>query len=243
MQIDNVAAIPVIGWGVIALAVVLLFILLFFRGFKLKKGETEIGVGLERTVDKRINEKRAIELQDQGIRMMLFRCAAELDNEATAGMKRIIRRLDDSIYTMIQRYVRCEFPAIMIEDQIKSELFQRIDENNIRQRLSTAEKLSYIQEIEHDIRDRYTKFLFTLKNMKKNCGEDYPAWEEIQPGIIGLLTQWADATIEEEVKLISKKIDLYENYAEAFELEEYKKSSIDEPLAKNRRYLAALGVS
>jgi hypothetical protein len=213
------------------------FIVVMKRGMNIKSGNKSIGFG--NFVDQKINASRQIELNDRDLQNHLFGESLKIDSRCTAEMKRIIRNLDNDITTIFTEHIKCEFPAMEIYRIISQELFQRIEDNNLRERFSIHEKNGYIDDIEYKIKIKYDNFLLRLNTV--SCGESYPEWQNVQSEIHKMLLTWADDTITVLVARISEKIDIYEKTECRFKTAEYKHSAIIYPIQKNYNYLEALG--
>lgn len=232
--------IPVIGWIVIGFGLILLFIVLMTKNVRFKKGDIEAGI-ISKDVAKEVKTISATsksDKKDDKTRMLLFRESNEIDERLSADLRRIVRSLDDEIFSIFEKYIKCEFPAVMLTNKIKAELFQRIEENNLRVKLSGTELNLYIKDIEDEIEKSY--LLFTRRIEKVTCGENYPSWSDIESSLFLLLSSWADKSIHALVTRINEKIKLYEESANLFELEENRISSIDEPIKKNEKYIRNL---
>ena len=240
---ERVQYIPTAGWLVIGMGLILLFVLVWFRGLKLGAGDKSVSIG--DTVDKKLNtlkteleEKEAARAHDEEIRKSLFRESNIIDDKVKADMRRIVRSLSDDIYRVFTQYVKCEFPAVQVENFIKGELFQRIDENHMREKLSFSEISGYLADVNHDIHKEYVVFLSATR--KTTCGEGYPSWDEISQGINIILYSWANNTRDVICTRTREKISLYKAARDRFLLAEYRKTSVDDPIRKNEGYLSSL---
>lgn len=241
---ENITQVPTTGWIVIGLISILTFILASSKGIRINAGDKSISVG--KTVDKKleafrtdIEKKDLARSHDEELRKKMFRESNLIDDKLKADMRRIVRSLTDDIYSVFQAHVKCEFPAGRVEDIIKSELFQRIDENHMRDKLASSEREGYLYDISHDIEKDYRAFRIAIG--RSLCGEGYPEWHEISQGISIILFNWAEKTSEAICTRTEEKISYYKSFRENFLLESYKVSSVDDPISKNKNYLRALG--
>ncbi|MFA6855824.1 MAG: hypothetical protein WCR31_01325 [Treponema sp.] len=152
-------------------------------------------------------------------------------------MKRVIRDLDDKITFIFSKYLKCSFPSQEIFQFIFDELFQRIEDNNLRKKFSTAEKSGSISDIEYKIKTKYV--LFRIGNL--TCGESYPKWNTVCNDVHSMVEQWADAEITILVDVIRNKLSMYDENSSLFSTDEYKDSVVTIPAQKNMTYLADLG--
>ena len=105
---ENLDKIPVIGWGVIALIAILIFIVLIVvvrKGATLGWGDKKIALG---KVDKKldsfkaeIDEQNKKRMEDEELRKALFRRSGEIDEKLKADERRVIRRLYEPIKKLI----------------------------------------------------------------------------------------------------------------------------------------------
>jgi hypothetical protein len=154
-------------------------------------------------------------------------------------MKRVIRGLDDKITSIFSKYSKCSFPSQEIYQFISDELFQRVEDNNLRNKFSTAEKNGYISDIEYKIKTKYETFLLRIGNL--TCGESYPKWNTVSNDVHSMVEQWTDAEITILVDVIRNKLSMYDENSSRFSTDEYKDSAITIPVQKNMTYLTNLG--
>lgn len=229
--------ISVVGWCVIGVVAVLLFILLKTEKIKIKKGDTEFGIGMEEKV-KEIDDKANAERKDMSTRMLLYRLISEIDDKLHADLKRATRNTEDTVYGIFSN-LHCEYPVVMLVSQLKSELFQRIDENNLRVKLSQTEIKDYLWEIKKNLEKRYESFI--SKSKTSSCKIEYADWSSVEKKLDKLLEDWSKSCINYLIKRMKEKIDLYKEWENKFETSEYKEDSILNPIRKNMNYIVALG--
>lgn len=243
---ENLDKIPPIGWGVIALIAILIFIALIVvirKGAVLGWGDKKIALG---KVDKKldsfkaeIDEQNKKRMEDEELRKALFRRSGEIDEKLKADERRVIRRLYEPIKNLFKANIKCELPALTAAEIIKDELLERVDYNNLKEKLTSKERHGYIQDILYNIEIDYKAFL--LKIPRLPCGtENYPAWREIRPELEKLVNSWAGSMIEVMSTRIKEKIEMYESEKDKFILPEYKILCIDFPIKKNEKYLKNL---
>ena len=234
---ENLDKIPPIGWGVIALIAILIFIALIVvvrKGAVLGWGDKKID-SFKAEIDEQ-NKKR---MEDEELRKALFRRSGEIDEKLKADERRVIRRLYEPIKNLFKANIKCELPALTAAEIIKDELLERVDYNNLKEKLTSKERHGYIQDILYNIEIDYKAFL--LKIPRLPCGaENYPAWREIRPDLEKLVNSWADSMIEVMSIRIKEKIEMYESEKDKFILPEYKILCIDFPIKKNEKYLKNL---
>lgn len=244
---QNIDKIPVAGWVVIAFIALLIFIVLMIKGLRFGIGNKKLVIGaVDKQVDDRLDifkgeiEKRDNErMQDEERRKTLFRRSGEIDEKLKADERRVIRRLQEAIKNIFKPYIKCEMPGLTAAEIIKDELTERVDYNNMKDKLTRKERAGYIQDILFNIETDYKAFL--LKIPRLPCGtEKYPEWKEIKGDVEKVIIRWADEMTEAMAKRIKEKIELYEAEKDKFLLAEYKTICIDFPINKNKKYLESL---
>lgn len=243
---ENLDKIPIFGWGVIAFIAVLIFIILIAairKGAVLGWGDKKIALG---KVDKKldsfkaeIDEQNKKRMEDEERRKALFRRSGEIDEKLKADERRVIRKLIEPIKNIFKANIKCEMPYITAAEIIKDELTERVDYNNMKEKLTSKERRGYTQDILFNIETDYKAFLLKIPCLP--CGsEKYPAWHEIKPEVEKLVNSWADSMIEVMSTRIKEKIEMYEAEKDNFILPEYKALCIDFPIQKNKKYLQNL---
>lgn len=205
--------------------------------FRLKYKDAEI-MTMD-MVDKKIEERQQTEYKERDLQMSLYSHMQKIDKRAEADMMRVIRNMDDPVDGIFGKYTGCVFPSGHVYRIISDELKQRIEDNNIREKFSLHDIEGYVDDITYRIEEKYTRFLANLVSLQ--CGEIYPAWDEIEPSIRKLVADWAEKEKEILVELIKEKLDYYDRFAQFFKTDYYKKSAIDRPKQKNLTYLEELG--
>lgn len=231
------ANISIIGWIVIGIVAVLLFILLKTETIKFKKGDTEFGIGMQEKVQQ-LDAEATAERKDMAVRMNLHRLIQDIDDKLHADLKRATRNTEECVYGIFTN-LKCEYPVVMLVSQLKSELFQRIDENNLRQRLSQSEIKDYLWEIKQNLKNRYESFL--AKSKHSICDIQYSDFATIEKQVDKMLEDWAKSCIKYLIKRMNEKLDLYKEWETSFITSEYKENSIYNPIRKNQNYIKALG--
>ncbi len=223
--------IPIYGWLVIAFIAILIFIIIMLRGINLGWGEKKISIG-------KINKKIDDSFKDEELRKILFKKSIGIDEHLNADLRRTVRRLDGKICTLFEPFLYSFLFTISISAIIKDELNERLDYNNIREKLSSAERSDYLYEIVKDIKNAFSAFALHL--LKSNKDEKVPEWTEIKEPIEQLITNWEKDVVQLLIKHIEEKIQLYETSKAQFKTEEYIKNSITYPIEKNKKYLQEL---
>ncbi|QEJ94652.1 hypothetical protein FUT79_08245 [Treponema phagedenis] len=246
---EKAAGIPPIGWGVILVIAFLIFIVIMMKGIRFGMGDKSLSIGkmdekiedIKQDIElkeKEAERKTAMVMHDEELRKSLFKKSMDIDAHLTADLRRSVRRMDEKITTIFEPFIHCPFPSISTINIIKDELNERLDYNNMREKLSGDERRAYLNDILKDIRDAYSTFL--LRISKVSCGEKYPEWAEIKKPLEQLISEWEDEVIGLFIKHIEEKIRMYEMSKRYFKTDEYIENSISYPIEKNKKYLSKL---
>lgn len=250
MEKIDFAGISTVGWAVIGFIAFLLFvflILLIRRGVKFGFGDKTLSVGQEKEVNEKLEalkneiaQKEKDRRHDEELRKELFRQAAKIDENEKNDEKRIIRRLNVRIKNIFSQSLKCEMPLLSLIENIKDVYQERIDDNNLRDRLSLTERRGYLEDVLTNIQRTYERFLLYVPSVPCNQ-EHYPKWAEVKPAFEKLTADWADCIVEILNNRINEKITMYEEAREKFLLDESRKNACDLPMEKNKIYLRHLG--
>ena len=242
----TLASLPIYGWIGIIIISLLIFTVLMFRGVKLGWGDKSIMIGkkLENKID---TFKKEIEIEnikkghDETLQKMLFKKSMSLDNYLVASLIKSVKKLDAEVYRIFTPYVKCQFPSLTIIDIFEDVLMERVNFNNIKEKLQNEEREAYVNLIVEDIKNNYTLFYVHLKAL--HCGENYPEWNKIEDDVEKLIKQWLVKVAQNYIENVSKKIEMYKRYAKKFETETFRKTAINFPLKKNKKYLDNLNIA
>ena len=243
---NTITNMPIYGWIGIIIISLLIFIILMFRGIKLGWGDKSIMIGkkLESKID---TFKKEIEIEnikkghDETMQKMLFKKSMALDNYLVASLIKSVKKLDADVYNIFSPYVHCQFPSLAIIDIFEDVLMERVNFNNIKEKLQNDEREAYINTIVEDIKNNYTLFYVHLKAL--HCGENYPEWAVIEDEVKKLIKSWLAKVAQNYIDNVSKKIEMYKKYAKKFETDTFKKTAINFPLKKNKKYLEELNIA
>lgn len=220
-----------IGWIVLAFVAVLIFIVIMLRGGSFKLGDKELTIG-------KLNKKMDDSFEDEELRKILFKKSIGIDEHLNADLRRSVRRLDSKICAMLEPAFSSFLLIMGLASIIKDELNERIDYNNIKEKLSSSERQDYLFDIIKDIKNAFSTFTLALQKQNKN--EQMPEWSSIATDILQLVSDWEKDVVSLLIKHIEQKITMYEQSKDKFKTAEYIKSSITYPLEKNKKYLKDL---
>lgn len=245
----DLGTIPTIGWLVIAFIAILIFIVLVYllrKGLKLGIGDKSLSVGQTKEVNEKldelkseISEKEQARLHDEELRKCLFRKSGLIDEKEKADERRVIRGISQDVRNIFQEHVKCEMPLLSVVEGIKDVLQERVDYNNMREKLTSREKAGYIDDVLYQMQKSYERFLHRVPNVP--CSQEkYPEWFEVKPALQKLVDEWAIEMIRIMEARINEKISMYEEKRDGFVLDEYKSLCCDFPIDKNKRYIKEL---
>ncbi len=222
-----------IGWIVIGFVAFLIFIIVMTRGFKLDVKNRSISVG------KQIDSKLALFKKEEEQMRKLFKASIKIDEHLSADERQSVRRLDNQIADIFAPYFKSDMALSLVILKIRDELNKRLDYNNMKEKLAIEHRSNYLCDIMSNLRDKYSTFYLQATNL--NADERYPRWEEIEEPLTSLIIEWQIEIAKLICNSCKEKINLYDSRKDDFETKEYKESSIDYPIKKNKGYLVALG--
>lgn len=239
-MMEHFAEVSVFGYVTIIIIAFLIFVVLMWRGIKLGWGDKSILIGkkLESKFDSfkaDIENKTAQKNFDENLQKSLFKRAMLLDENLFAELTTSVKKLDNEVLKIFKPYLHCQFPTLAILDIIEDILMERVLYNNMKEKLTSEDNLSYLSKIEDDIKDNYVNFYSHI--MTINCGESYPSWEDVEKEIKALVFSWAIRCVTLHIETVNKKIDMYEKSQDAFLTENLKNNAVVIPLEKNKKYL------
>ena len=223
--------IPIFGWAVIAFCAVLIFIIIMKQGIALGWGDKKMAIG-------KLNKKVDDSFKDEELRKTLFKKSIGIDEHLNADLRRTVRRMDSKISGALEQFFNSFLSITSFAAIIKDELNERIDYNNIREKLSSSERADYLYEIVKDIKNAFSTFVLHLQ--KSNKDEKLPEWTTLKKPVEQLIADWEREVVQILMKHIEEKIEMYEQSKAQFKTEDYVKTSITYPLEKNKKYLADL---
>ena len=243
----DISGIPVTGWIVILIIAFLIFILLMVNGIRLGIGDKSLSIGgkLDKKIEvvkKELIDKANNTLHDEQLRIILYKKSITIDEHLNADLRKNVRKLDNKICSLLEPFSNSFFLSMGISEIIKGELNERIDYNNIREKLSGRERREYLEDILSDIKDKYSTFLLHLLKQSRDINE-YPCWESIENLIRELVNNWEEEVIKLLVHHMKEKINIYIDAKDDFKTSEYIENSITYPIEKNKKYLKELGAS
>jgi hypothetical protein len=239
---DWLSSLPLYGWIFITLivfAVLGVIVFLLLRGFKGKFGPLEIG-GLREELDSKIKETREEEnkiREDNDLGIELKKFTDEVDNNLRADL---ISKIEETDKKANEFFVgsECEFPIFRFMELIKKELYNRVNYNDLKNRLKTSSRDAYIKRLKDDIRNEYDHTYRLTLNLR--CGFKYPSFSVVEQQLFSTV-DWVMAEFLSIEKLrVKEKIAKYEEVRSLFKTDIRRVKHVDIPLKRNQKYLTEL---
>jgi hypothetical protein len=239
---DWLSSLPLYGWvflTVIIFAVLGMIIFLLSKGFKGKIGPLEIG-GLREEVDEKIRQSKEEEIKirdDNDLGMELKKFMDESDANLHADLIAKIEEIDKKVNEFFIGS-ECEFPVFRFMGAIKKELYNRVNYNDLKNRLKTSGREAYIKRLKDDIRNEYDHTYRLTLGLK--CGLKYPDFSRVEQQLFSAVDWVMAEFLNIEKSRIKEKITKYEELHPLFKTEDRRIKHVDVPLKRNQDYLAAL---
>jgi hypothetical protein len=239
---DWLAGLPLYGWiflTLITFAAFGMIVFLLLRGFKGKFGPVEIG-GLREELDGKIKEAREEEAkirEDNDLGIELKKFTDEVDENLHADLIAKIEEIDKRVIEFFAGS-ECEFPVFKFMGSIKKELYNRVNYNDLKNRLKTSGRDAYIKRLKDDIRNEYDHTYRLTLNLK--CGLKYPAFSVVEQQLFSAVDWVMAEFLNIEKVRIREKIAKYEEVRPLFKTEIRRVKHVDIPLKRNQDYLSAL---
>jgi hypothetical protein len=233
---------PLYGWiflTVIILSALGTIVFLLVRGVRGKFGPVEIG-GFREEIEEKMRLAREEEIkirEDNDLGVELKKFTDEVDTNLHADLIAKIEEIDRKVNEFFAGS-ECEFPIFRFMGAIKKELYNRVNYNNLKNRLKASGRDAYIQRLKDDIRSEYDHTYRMTVNLK--CGIKYPPFSELEQQIF-VAVDWVIAEfLRIEKYRITDKIAKYKETGPLFKTEIRRVKHVDVPLKRNQDYLAAL---
>jgi hypothetical protein len=172
---------------------------------------------------------------DLGIELKKF--TDEVDANLHADLIAKIEEIDRKVNEFFAGS-ECEFPVFRFMGSIKKELYNRVNYNDLKNRLKTSGRDAYIKRLKDDIRNAYDHTYRLTLNLK--CGLKYPDFIIVEQQ----LSSAVDWVMSEFVRIlkarIGEKIAKYKEDQPLFKTEIRRIKHVDIPLKRNQDCLAAL---
>jgi hypothetical protein len=240
---DWLSSLPIYGWiflTLIVFAILGVFIFLLLRGFKGKFGPLEIG-GLREELDTKIKEAKEEETkirEDNDLGVELKKFTDEVDANLHADLIAKIEEIDKKVNGIFAE-AECEFPAFRFVGSIKKELYNRVNYNDLKNRLKASGRGAYIKRLKDDIRNEYDHTYRLTLNLK--CGVKCPAFSVVERQLFAAVDWIMAEFLNIEKMRVREKITKYEEARPLFKTGDRRVKHVDIPLKRNQDYLTALG--
>jgi hypothetical protein len=240
---DWLPGLPLYGWiflTVIILSGLGVAVFLLSRGFRGKLGPIEIN-GLREEVDEKMRQAREEEIkirEDDDLGVELKKFTDEVDTNLHADLIAKIEEIDQKVNAFFAGS-ECEFPVFRFMGAIKKELYNRVNYNDLKNKLRTSSRDVYIHRLKDDIRHEYDHAYRMTLNLK--CGLKYPPFSALEQQIFGAVDWVMAEFLRIEKHRILEKIAKYKETQPLFQTEIRRIKHVDIPLKRNQDYLTALG--
>jgi hypothetical protein len=214
-------------------------VFLLLRGFKGKFGPLEIG-GLREELDGKLKEAKEEEAkirEDNDLGIELKKFTDEVDDNLHTDLISKIEEIDKKVNGFFAGS-ECEFPVFRFMGSIKKELYNRVNYNDLKNRLRTSGRDAYIKRLKDDIRNEYDHTYRLTLNLK--CGLKYPEFPVVEQQLFSAVDWVMSEFLDIEKTRIKEKITRYEELRPLFKTEDRRVKHVDIPLKRNQDYLAAL---
>jgi hypothetical protein len=236
------ASLPIYGWifgTIIIFSILGTIIFLLLRGFKGKFGPLEIN-GLREEMGSKIKEAKEEEIKirdDNDLGAELKKFMDESDSNLHADLIAKIEEIDRKVNGFFTGS-ECEFPVFRFMGSIKKELYNRVNYNDLKNRLKTSGREAYIKRLKDDIQNEYDHTYRLTLNLK--CGLKYPDFSFVEQQLFSAV----DWVMSEFIRILrsrlEEKIAKYKEIQPLFKTEARRIKHVDIPLKRNQDYLAAL---
>jgi hypothetical protein len=239
---DWLPSLPLYGWffgTVIIFAILGVIIFLLRHGFKGKFGPLEIG-GLRDEMVGKIKEAREEEIktsEDNDLGIELKKFTDEVDANLRADLIAKIEEMDHKVNDFFAGS-ECEFPVFRFMGAIKKELYNRVNYNDLKNRLKASGREAYIKRLKNDIQNEYDHTYRLTLNLK--CGFKYPPFSNVEYQLLAAVDWVMAEFLNIEKSRIREKISKYEEYLPLFKTNMRRVRHVDIPLKRNQDYLTAL---
>jgi hypothetical protein len=236
------SSLPLYGWiflTVIILSCLGVVVFLLSRGLKGKFGPLEID-GLREDVDKKIQQSKEEETrirEDDDMGMELKKIMDEVDANLHADLIAKIEEIDQKVNKFFIGS-ECEFPVFRFMGAIKKELYNRVNYNDLKNKLKISGREAYIKRLKDDIRNEYDHAYQMTLNLK--CKLKYPDFSAMEQQLFSAV-DWVMSEFLRIIKYrIEEKISKYQEYHPLFKTEIRRIKHVDVPLKRNQDYLKDL---
>lgn len=171
----------------------------------------------------------------------------QIDNDLRAAIMSKTRDFKKPILRAVSGTPLCSAALRAIAADLRSSMYQAVDDNDFKKNLSTAHRDKYLASKLKAMKDEYL-------DLTEEAGLDpctigpsavikYPPWDEVAPGMIDALASWGQWIAAAVIEACREKIEVYSEYRPEFEASKDEKfiKIIDGCIAKNTGYIQALG--
>jgi hypothetical protein len=201
--------------------------------------------------------------KDGGLSLALAPIDARADrrDEYSYERDRKIKEIDDQLHSDIKARTRAMRRPLMraVNDRLcsaaknatglslRDPLDQAVDDNNLKDKLSSAKRATYFAEKLEILHEEYEDLLESAEHDPCAGAEAliaYLPWEEVAPKLLALIETWGASVAVIIITACEEKIKVYETSRKRFLDNKiaYQVKVCDECIAKNKGYIDALKV-
>lgn len=228
----DVSTIPIIGWLVILTTIILLFLLAWFKGFRINKDGANIGI------EKQLSDYENMRARDENKRVELYKTIELIDKSEFHNITQTVEIARKKLRNLIRSRTKCGVALNHVVYKVGEALTIKLEEDDFRRRLCPINIDVYKKDVLLSIEYEYDEIKRLLSNI--DCKEELIPFSEIEGDCVLIINDWCEEVKKHVVYSCSEKIKTYETYKNFFELEAYKSSFVNVPLDKNRTYLKGL---
>lgn len=185
--------------------------------------------------------------QRDGMKFHMDRSIIDIDEALDAKVKEKTRALRRPLARVVAGAGLCSPAKQSVALGFRDVIDQAVDDNNLRDNLSGAERPRYLGKKLVSLHDEYDDLLEETSGDPCSAGPAatifFPAWASVEPRLLVVLNSWAEAVAQLIVSACQDKIQVYKEYRPQFESakREYYVKVCDDCIAKNEGYIKALG--
>jgi hypothetical protein len=171
---------------------------------------------------------------------------AEIDQDLRAAIMSRTRDLKKPILRAVSGSTLCSAALRAIAADLRSPMYQAVDDNDFKHRLSKASRDQYLEKKLAELQDEYADLTTEASGDPCTAGPAaivfYPPWEEVEPRLRRAVEMWAQWIRDSVIESCQKKIAVYEEYKPGFSAAKDKKfmEIVDSCIAKNKAYIQEL---
>lgn len=235
MVLELIELLKITAWPVAIIVAIIMIYSLIRRGTVSSLTASKDGISLQLVESRQEREyymNRRIQAIDQDLHTQIMARTRELK-------KPLLRAVSDASL--------CSAALRAIAADLRAPIYQAVDENDFKTKLSSSAREDYLDEKLSELQDEYLDL--TAEAGADPCAAGpapvvtWPAWIEVEPGMRQALESWADRVTDAVAGACRQKIEVYKEYLPQFAAAKDKHFAeiVSGCITKNEGYLAELG--